>query len=428
MARRNKLVPAAWPALLALSGAVLLSSGLMIYDIMGDLETEARTTELASNSLRSVALADDLRRQVHTLATGSVDRQLYMTVAGRIAHDMAPSSPLASSAGDRDEWTRLDGLLRRLEQIPLASAAVDPRLLSDIDGSLDRIVQINELEAKDTVATILASFHQDYAIDAIGLAITIILAALVGAALLRSIRRQRTLLAAHLRLKDEREYELETFAGRVAHDVRGPLAPLRGYADLLQVGGGLPPEELGRRIATATERMVGIIDELLTLSISGHPEVGETEVAPVVAQVLEDVRPSLGEGKVEISIPDVKARCSRSALDRVVQNLVSNAIKYRDPERPLELSITAAHVDGAIELVVSDNGIGMDGATVAHAFDPLFRGDVTRRIPGHGLGLAIVKRTVEAFGGTCRLASTPRVGTRISIRLPAIVRLYDQGS
>jgi len=417
--RRDKLVPPAWPALVALASVVLLSSGLMVYDIVGDVETEVRTTDLVDDALRSVALADDLRRQVHTLTAGSEDHQVVATALGRIGADMAMYAPLARYPGERDEWTRLERLVERLQQLAPATLAVDTKLLGEIEGSLDRVVEINERQAKSNVGAIRSSFHQDYGLDAVGLTITIVLAFAVAAVLSRSIRRQRALLAAHLRAQDERARELEAFAGRVAHDLRGPLAPLRGCADLLLLGKGPPPQELGKRIANAIERMTAIIDELLALSLSGRPDVGETEVAPVVAQVLEDVGPLPSDSKVELAIPEGRVRCSRSALGRIMQNLVSNAIKYRAPERPLDLHITASHVDHAIELVVADNGIGMDEATAAHAFDPLFRGDGTHKIAGHGLGLAIVKRTVDAFGGSCSIASKPSVGTRIVVRLPA---------
>jgi len=61
----------------------------------------------------------------------------------------------------------------------------------------------------------------------------------------------------------------------------------------------------------------------------------------------------------------------------------------------------------------------MDAAAVAHAFEPFYRVDATRRVPGHGLGLSIVKRTVDALGGTCAIASAPDGGTRVTLRLPA---------
>ena len=417
---RDKLVPAAWPPLLVLGAVLVMATGLMIFDIGKDVQAEARTNELVDNTLRSVALIDDLRREVHALAAGSVERDVLANAIAQIARDAAEYDPLATSAGERGEWMHVRGLLARLQRSRVASApAIEAGLLRDIDASLDRIVQINQREAGRNVAAIEGSFTQDFTVDAVGGTIMLALAFVVGAALLRSIRRQRALLAAHLELDDARQVELEAFAGRVAHELRGPLSPLRGYADLLQLGGAHPPEEIGHRIANATDRMTAIIDDLLTLSISGRPGVGETDVAPVIMEILADARSQLADAKVELAIADAKVRCPPGALGRIVQNLVSNAIKYRAPDHPLELAITAIRLETDVELVVSDNGIGMDEVTAAHAWDPLFRGGGTRKIPGHGLGLAIVKRTVDSLGGSCRVDSKLGDGTRISVRLPA---------
>jgi signal transduction histidine kinase len=72
-----------------------------------------------------------------------------------------------------------------------------------------------------------------------------------------------------------------------------------------------------------------------------------------------------------------------------------------------------------VEIVVTDNGVGMTREAVAHAFDPFYRASTARSIPGHGLGLAIVKRTLDAMGGDCQLDSVPNQGTSVTLRLPA---------
>ncbi len=413
---RDETVRSAWPSLIALTGVVLLATGLMVFDVVRDLDTEDRTDELVHNALQSITLADDLRREVDRLAAAGTDRDAAMAARAQIARDRARYDPLATYPDERGEWTHLQDLLGRLTT---STRTVDPALLTEVDRSLDRIVKINNSAAAANVVAIHAGFRMDYTIDVIGSAIVIVLAVFIGAALLHSIRRYRALLATHLAMKDQRQGELEAFAGRVAHDLRGPLAPLRGYADLLRVGDGPSPEELGRRIASSTDRMAAIIDDLLTLSTSGHPEPGEAELAEVISLVLDDSAPQLADARVRRAIIDARARCPRAALCRIVHNLVSNAIKYRSPDRQLELGITVTRRGSIVELVVSDNGVGMDEATAARAFDPLYRGTATRMVPGHGLGLAIVQRTVEASGGSCSIASTLGEGTRVTVELPA---------
>ncbi|MBS1120797.1 MAG: Phytochrome, two-component sensor histidine kinase [Deltaproteobacteria bacterium] len=416
MKARDELRQREWPVLLALAAVVGLSTGLMIYDISRDLMAEGASTQLVFKAMRSVTLADDLRRQAHSLTGSAAERD---AATARIAADIASYDPLATYPGERGEWIHLKQLL---QQIPGKQDPPSESLVRDIDVSLDRIVALNGREATGEVAEILSSFHEDYTVNAIGATIIIILAFVIGTALHRSIRLQRTLLATHLSREEERRRDLEAFAGHVAHDLRATLGPIRTCADLFATSAGPPPKDLGARVARATDRMAAIIDDLLTLSISGRPGAGQTDVAPVVAQVLEEAGPQLAGAKVEVAIEDGQVCCPPVELGRIVQNLVSNAVKYRSPERPLELGVTAKHVDSIVELVVSDNGIGMDEATAARAFDPLFRGSAAGKIPGHGLGLAIVKRTVEALGGSCSIASKPGSGTQITIRLPAVVQ------
>lgn len=412
MKPRDVYAPLAWPALLALAAVIVLSTGIMLYDISRDVVAQARIEELVDQALGSVSRVDDLRRDLNRLVADPDDR-----VLAHLALDATAYDALATYAGERAEWTRTQVLLERLQQLGVMRARLDLPLIRDIEASLDRIVAINRAEAARTVIAIRGSFRQDFGIDAIGGTISLLLALAVGAAVLRSVRHQRALLAAELARKVERQRELEAFAGRVAHDLRGPLTPLRTFAELLETGGS--PVEMGQRIQRAVDRMTAIIEELLALSLSGQPGEGDAEVAPVVEQVLDDNRTLLAGAKVDVAITADKVHSPPSTLCRIVQNLVSNAIKYRNPDRPLELGITASRQADEVELVVSDNGIGMDEGTAAHAFDPLFRGDDTRKIPGHGLGLAIVKRTVEALGGTCRIISRLGEGTQFVLRLPA---------
>jgi two-component system OmpR family sensor kinase len=416
------VVPSAWPALLALAVVVLLSIGMLGTDLLVEYRTADETTKLVDNALRSVALADDLRSQAHLLAANPVGREVPRAVLAQIARDTTRYEPLATYEGERAEWTRLRGLLDRLRDTQTTDArAVDPALVRAIETSLDQVVRINEREAARSVAVIRAAHRQAFMIDAAAGAVTFLLAVVVATALVRALRRQRALVAAHLALARERQDELEAFAGRVAHDLRGPLAPIRGYADLLRTDSGPPPREIGERITKATGRMIAIIDSLLALSVSGRPGSGRTAVEPVVAQAIEDARSLLADADIELAVANCAVRCPPEVLGRIVQNLVSNAIKYRAPERRLALGIAATRRGDTVELAVSDNGVGMDAVAAARAFDAFYRADAARGIAGHGLGLSIVKRTVDALGGSCSLASEPGAGTRVAIRLPAAV-------
>jgi signal transduction histidine kinase len=180
--------------------------------------------------------------------------------------------------------------------------------------------------------------------------------------------------------------------------------------------------------------MATLIDDLLALSVAGRLPPGRGDVATAVREVLDDLSGQLSDAEVELAVTDCATACTPGVLVQLMRNLLTNAIKYRGADRRLRVQIDAgprarpgARARGAdrtvradqIEIVVTDNGVGMTGEAASHAFDPFYRASTARGIPGNGLGLAIVKRTLDAIGGDCELESAPDLGTRVTLRLPA---------
>jgi signal transduction histidine kinase len=412
-------VPATWPAVVALAVVVLLSISTLGVDLVVDQRTATTTARLTENSLRSIALADDLRYQAYRLTTANLTPDQIQSIAEQIDSDARAYDPLATSPGETAEWTRLQALLAHLRhEQPLPSTGSSATLVSEIETSIVRLVQINQAEARRDAASIEAAHRGGLFMDAVVGAITVIVAALVVLALLRALRRQRALLRVHLASLGERNRELNAFAARTAHDLKGPLSPLKGYADLLSLRDEPEVREVAKRISRATERMNGIIEDLLELSVHGKPVAGQVTVTPVVLELLDELRADLREVEVKLELAECTTACSAGTLAQVLRNLITNALKYRSPDRRLLLRIEARRTSDQIELAVSDNGIGMDTETTAHAFEPLYRGPGSSS-PGHGLGLAIVKRTVTAIGGTVDLSSNRGEGTRVTVRVPA---------
>lgn len=418
-ARAVETVPlSAWPVLLALAAVGMLAVGMVVTDLVVERRTAGETTSLVDDALRSVALADRLRADAHALAA-TRGTPAAAGVAKQIARDAALYEPLARYGGERAELIRVQSQLDRLAQASPDDVGGSDPLIVDVEGAIDRIVTLNERQAAESVAVIHAVQRSAFLADAAAGGVTLVLASIVGTVLVRTLRRQRTLLRARLENEEERRRDLDAFAARVAHDLRGPLSPIRVYAELLRSGGGPPPAELGARIGTGAQRMLEIIDGLLELSVSGRAAGGDTEVRPVVDEVLGDVRPLPADTQLDVAVGACRVRCPQEAFGRIVHNLVSNAIKYRAPERRLELTIAAGRTDGTVELTVADNGMGMDAVAVAHAFDAFYRVHPKGDVRGHGLGLSIVKRTVDALGGECTIASRAGEGTRVTVRLPA---------
>jgi signal transduction histidine kinase len=406
-------VPRVWPALIALGAVVLLSMTTVLVDLVVERDTGDRTAEIVHNTLKSIALVDDLRYQAHLLTHGDRDPARLAAIMARTQRDAEAYDPLAIYSGERPEWERLQRLLARTQH------ETSDSLFAEIEASAAHLVEINQAEAIDAEAGIRGIHRKGILID-LGLGGLVAAAAAATAlALVRAHRRQRELLQLHLASLDDRARELEAFTARVSHDLKGPLSPIVISADMLDQSETSSVRQAAKRIRRSADRMTAIIDDLLALSVSGHPPPGKTEVAPVVNDLLDELEPELRGAAVDVHVAECTAACPPNVLAQVLRNVIGNSAKYRSPERPLELHIDA-HCEGdRVEIAVGDNGIGMDADTRAHAFDPFYRARGAKSVGGHGLGLAIVKRTIDALGGTCTLDSSANHGTRVTMWLPA---------
>jgi two-component system, OmpR family, sensor kinase len=228
---------------------------------------------------------------------------------------------------------------------------------------------------------------------------------------------------------EERNRDLDAFAGRVAHDLRGPLTTI-GLASQ-QLAGRSPAERgtaelLGRGVA----RMKGLIEDLLALSrIDSELRGRVADPAIAVAQVCDELagRIATEGGTLRAEAEAAQVRCAEGLLRQVVWNLVENAIKYRRPGVPPQIEVRGAAVGRRYELRVSDNGTGMEADEARHAFEAFYRAPRVRDAPGTGLGLAIVKRVIEASGGTISIASALGQGTTFVIELPSVARDGAEG-
>ncbi|MEO8841744.1 MAG: HAMP domain-containing sensor histidine kinase [Kofleriaceae bacterium] len=413
-----RAVATPWPALAALAVVVVLSLGMLAVDLVVDHHTAEQTSSLVEDSLRSVALADDLRHQAYRLSTANLAPDQIASIAEQIDADARAYDPLANSEGEGDEWDRLQGLLAHLRhEQPLSVANNSAGLVAEIETSIARLVRINQDAARRSATDITAAHTSGLIVDAVVGVVTLALVSLVALVLVRALRRQRVLLQLHLASVDERTRELAAFASRTAHDLKGPLSPIRGYADLLSLQPLPEVKEMARRVGRAVDRMSAIIDDMLELSVHGRPVSGQVALTPAVLDAVEELRGELGDAEVSVELGELTLGCSATIFGQVLRNLITNAAKYRDPQRRLALRVQARRDGDRIEIAVVDNGLGMDAETQAHAFEPYYR--ATTKVPGHGLGLSIVRRTVEAIGGSVELASTLGEGTRVTVAVPA---------
>jgi PAS domain S-box-containing protein len=242
------------------------------------------------------------------------------------------------------------------------------------------------------------------------------------AALAREQAARREVEAAS-RAKDE-------FLAVVSHELRTPLTPIFGWTPLLRAG-HLKADEQGRAL-DAIERsgrsLAQLIDDLLDVSriVSGKLRlaVRPADLGPIVHAAVDSMRVAADAKRVRLELhlpagPEYVLG-DPDRLQQIVWNLVSNAIKFTDPQGRVEVDLTRDADDVVIR--VRDNGRGIDQRLLPHVFERFWQADTTtaRRHGGLGLGLAIVRHLVELHGGTVAVESPgPEQGAVFSVRLPA---------
>ena len=221
------------------------------------------------------------------------------------------------------------------------------------------------------------------------------------------------------------------FVANASHELRTPLSTILGYAETLADETDLPPEMLpnfGRTVRDEARRMLRIIEDLMSLSrIEADRFVApdeEVRLDEVVAAAIANAGHLRGGGQCEFAVdlaedlPPVRA--DRAQLVQVLDNLLSNAVRYGcdGPRAKIEL---AGRRDGAwIALSITDHGPGIAREHLPRVTERFYRVDAarSRESGGTGLGLAIVKHIVERHRGTLEIKSTLGIGTTVTIRLP----------
>jgi len=219
--------------------------------------------------------------------------------------------------------------------------------------------------------------------------------------------------------------------GDLAHDLRNPLAVVRGGAQLLKRRLGRPEpvdqatiQEGLAQIEDASARMTLLLDDLLeavATGAGGHPVVAlrPTDLVRLARQAAARYRSTTERHviRVESDADAVVGFWDPDRLERVLANLLSNALKF-SPDGGDVVVAVRPH-DGWAELSVSDQGLGIPAAEVERVFDPFHRcGNVVGVVAGTGLGLPAVRQIVETHGGSITIETREGAGTTFRIRLP----------
>jgi two-component system, LuxR family, sensor kinase FixL len=234
-------------------------------------------------------------------------------------------------------------------------------------------------------------------------------------------------LRSHTKKLEESNRDLEHFASIAAHDLQEPLRKIRAFSDRLtkKCKDILPPDAVDYldRIQAAAERMQNLIEDLLTYSSIRKTNSGfsSTNLAEIVREVLNDFELKLEQTHAVVnveSLPIIQA--DPSQIRQLLMNLIGNAIKFRAPDRPLIITITALTELNKVHISIKDNGIGFDEKYLDRIFTIFQRLHGRSEYPGTGVGLAICRRIVERHDGTITAKSQPGQGAEFIVTLPHI--------
>ena len=438
------------PIVVGLVIIVVCFSGALVVSQFRIAGAEAQATELLSDTIPRIASLASARTALRQLGT-LFDDLLFapsratslrgeLTAARRqlatsfTAYEALPTIPLEVEY--IDEIARDLALADELVERVLAGTGEPAQALDDLRASLhahlahadDALAQLLLLNIRfvQTKAEAVIE-HRRASVVAAALfgAISIVVAALAALLVIGRVRARARLVDERDQLLAARATELEAFAGRVAHDLRAPLASVALRTAVLLGRCQRDPElrdGLGK-LARQSERMAEIIDDLLAFASAGARPVPDAtaDLHQLLDDVVGDVRPAAEAMHAELRVGEFAAlqvACTPAALSWVLSNLIGNAVKYLG-EGGHPVAWIAIHVrarNGVARIEVEDTGPGLPPGAEERVFEPFQRLGASK--PGIGLGLATVKKLVEAYGGRVGVHASLGKGSTFWFELP----------
>ncbi len=240
----------------------------------------------------------------------------------------------------------------------------------------------------------------------------------------RMISRLQSMM---LRLSEEAKRR-EDFVSDISHQLRTPVTAILTTTEALLSGGKDDPEVAQQfldSLAQQSEQLSKLLDGLLSMSRLGmdkiKPSQAKVSLHNCVNRVVKQMAP-IAERKgirISIEVPDrLTVAAGLQHLEQVFANLIDNAIKY-SPDGGW-VTISAQETGQWVSVSVKDTGVGIDERDLPHILDRFYRGEQARQLEpkGSGLGLSIVKEIVEAYGGKVSVDSQPGKGSRFVVHLP----------
>jgi signal transduction histidine kinase len=239
----------------------------------------------------------------------------------------------------------------------------------------------------------------------------------------RNLRREAATARARLEAANR---DLEAFGRRIAHDLKGPLAPIPLLAHRLKLGTADPVVvRTAESIAAKALQAGNMIDGLLAFSRrGGHDPTAATVAAGVIRDSLEDFAERIADDQVTVESEldaEAEVACAPSLFREVVDNLVGNALNHLKERERRWLRVRLCPRGALVELEVQDSGPGIPRESLDRIFDLFYRVPGTGS-SGNGIGLSTVRRIVDAHGGEITVHSVLGEGTSFRARLRRIIR------
>lgn len=402
-------------------------------ELSGRLRALSRLTRDNPRQQRNIR---EIERRLQDLRAARGD-SIRLVSEGRMAEAITAFRADALNA-------RMRGIRAALDRMQLEERA----LLRERDADLERSVQL---------------FYMILAAAGVVLLLLAIVSAVTISRYTQDLQRSRDILQ---QLNDSLEEivddrtadlsraneEIQRFAYIVSHDLRSPLVNVMGFTAELEAATGqlrelvehveaeAPelvsedarlaakedlPEAIGF-IRTSTQKMDRLINAILALSRQGRRVLSPEplDVAAIVEGITRSLTHRLDETGGEIAVTGTLPAITsdRLAIEQVLSNLVENSVKYRQPGRPVRITVRGGDGGARVFFEVVDNGRGIDPRDHSRVFD-LFRRSGQQDQPGEGIGLAHVRALVYRLGGTIDLRSTLGEGSTFRVSLPRTLTL-----